>query len=404
MLDWLLIGGGPQGVHGALRVSLASPASRIAILDPHEAPLHDWDAVTRGVGMSHLRSPVVHHIGRDPMELADFVRAWDPLRRKVSLKGRYRRPSLDLFGAHARHVFDRADLGSAWHRGEALAIERLEHGWRVETDRGGIEARRVVLAIGTSRRLHWPEWAPRGSSHVSHVLDPARTEVDHGPVLVVGGGLSAVQSAVTLSGRDVDVTLLSRHPARVHRFDTDPGWLGPKRMRGFRMEPSPDRRRAMIREARHLGSVTSETLHALRASVSEDGLRWWQGEVRGATVERGGVEISVERSGDDPRREDVAERVRVRHLLLATGYADDASSPPWIRSVGERLGLPLAQCGTPVPDSALQWAPGLHLMGPLAELELGPTSRNIAGSRRAGDILRVIAERIRPAAVSARSA
>jgi hypothetical protein len=29
----------------------------------------------------------------------------------------------------------------------------------------------------------------------------------------------------------------------------------------------------------------------------------------------------------------------------------------------------------------LQWGPGLFVMGPLAELELGPTARNITGAR-----------------------
>ena len=51
----------------------------------------------------------------------------------------------------------------------------------------------------------------------------------------------------------------------------------------------------------------------------------------------------------------------------------------------ESASLPCAQCGYPIVDSALRWHPQIHVTGPLAELELGPVSRNIAGARWAGD-------------------
>jgi len=47
--------------------------------------------------------------------------------------------------------------------------------------------------------------------------------------------------------------------------------------------------------------------------------------------------------------------------------------------------LPCASCGYPIVDQALRWHPRVHVSGPLAELELGPSARNIAGARRAGD-------------------
>ncbi|MCG8455952.1 MAG: hypothetical protein MI919_06680, partial [Holophagales bacterium] len=51
------------------------------------------------------------------------------------------------------------------------------------------------------------------------------------------------------------------------------------------------------------------------------------------------------------------------------------------------LELPCASCGYPVVDPWLRWHPRIQVSGPLAELELGPASRNIAGARRAGDRL-----------------
>jgi hypothetical protein len=38
-----------------------------------------------------------------------------------------------------------------------------------------------------------------------------------------------------------------------------------------------------------------------------------------------------------------------------------------------------------IVDPNLRWHPRVFVSGPLAELELGPVSRNIAGARRAGD-------------------
>ena len=49
--------------------------------------------------------------------------------------------------------------------------------------------------------------------------------------------------------------------------------------------------------------------------------------------------------------------------------------------------LPVADCGYPIVDKELQWHPGLYTTGPLAELELGPVSRNITGGRRAAERL-----------------
>jgi len=47
------------------------------------------------------------------------------------------------------------------------------------------------------------------------------------------------------------------------------------------------------------------------------------------------------------------------------------------------LGLRCGACGYPIVDSLLRWHPQIHVSGPLAELEIGPVSRNIVGARLA---------------------
>ena len=72
--------------------------------------------------------------------------------------------------------------------------------------------------------------------------------------------------------------------------------------------------------------------------------------------------------------------------MLATGFAPDRPGA-WLDGVSERLGLPLSACGYPIVDRALRWHPRIHVSGALAELELGPAARNIAGARMASERL-----------------
>lgn len=51
----------------------------------------------------------------------------------------------------------------------------------------------------------------------------------------------------------------------------------------------------------------------------------------------------------------------------------------------QRHALPCAECGYPVVDSHLRWHPAIFVTGPLAELEVGPVSRNIVGARKAAN-------------------
>ena len=114
-----------------------------------------------------------------------------------------------------------------------------------------------MLAVGGGEQPEWPNWASRNVSGVHHVFDPS---FDGWPssketVAVLGGGLSAAQIALRLKKEGHQVHVVSRHAPREHRFDSAPGWLGPKYMVGFNREKDPARRRAIITEARHRGSV-----------------------------------------------------------------------------------------------------------------------------------------------------
>ncbi len=74
MLEWLIVGGGIQGTHlsHVLVRRRGVDLGGIAVLDPHDTPLHRWRECTRAIGMKHLRSPGVHHLDLDPFSLHHF--------------------------------------------------------------------------------------------------------------------------------------------------------------------------------------------------------------------------------------------------------------------------------------------------------------------------------------------
>ncbi len=73
-------------------------------------------------------------------------------------------------------------------------------------------------------------------------------------------------------------------------------------------------------------------------------------------------------------------------MVLATGF-ERTRPGAWLEPTIERLGLRQSSCGYPVVDRALRWHPRIHVTGALAELELGPAARNIAGARMASERL-----------------
>jgi hypothetical protein len=350
--------------------------------------------------MTRLRSPAVHHLGGPSRPLRAFAR---PARafaggaggEPAPFAGPYRRPSLALFDAHVdevlrAHALDELRLVA---RAGNLAARRGD-GLRLETDAGALDARRVVLAVGGGVP-HRPAWAHAAGGRIEHILDPALDRSSLPPwseAVVVGGGLSAVETASSLAAeRPGHVTLLHRHALRVRDFDSDPGWLGPRRLRPFH-RASAETRRRLVDAARSGGSVPPAEAAALRRAEREGRLRVVLGEV--GSVERAGdrpESILRLRSAPTGSATPRPETLRADLVLLATGLDEGRSGAGWLDAVVRSLPLSCAPCGSPRLDAALQWAPGLHVSGPLAELEIGPLARNIAGALFAAERLLAVA-------------
>ena len=380
-LDWLIIGGGIHGVHIAARLigEAGVEPDRLRIVDPGARLLERWRTCTATTGMTHLRSPSVHNLDLNPWSL---IRSAG--KRKTRKKGLfappYNRPHLAFFNDHCDKVIGDFELTKLHVRARATSCAVDCSGVVVQLSTGTeISTCNVVLALGSGEQPHWPEWAPSHDSRVHHIFAP---DFDGWPstietIAVVGGGISAAQVALRLAEEGHKVHLVSRHGLREHQFDSAPGWLGPKLMTGFQREQDVDKRRAIITDARYRGSVPPDVRRSLQFAINREQLNWHQGQIDGLDVHDSALTVQLANG----------QALDVDRMLMATGFTGGRPGGALIDQLVESASLPCASCGYPIVDKELCWHPRVYVSGPLAELELGPSSRNIAGARRAAERL-----------------
>lgn len=397
MLDWLIVGGGVHGTHlsNVLRHQCGVPRDRLAVLDPFDEPMARWRHCTNNTGMKYLRSPVVHHVGLDAMDLFHFARS-KPGRHLGGFRPPYDRPSLGLFEAYCSHVCDENGLRHLRRKGRAVDMRRHgSGGFRVDTTQGLLKARRVVLATGRGDSLSWPSWARAlkdQGADVWHLFDQEFSVdlcSDAEEIIVVGLGISAGQFALRQARKSaVSVHVVSRHEMRVHQFDSEPCWLGPRCQVPFRRRNDYEERREVIDEARHRGSMSPQIARRFRSYVDGGRIGLTYSDVEAWQMREGGrMELEL------------ADGTKVSGdaVVLATGFDVWKPDQSWLSDAVERLDLKCAACGYPIVDEYLQWIPGLHVSGSLAELELGPAAGNIAGARMTSRRLATIADQQIPA-------
>jgi NADH dehydrogenase FAD-containing subunit len=72
-------------------------------------------------------------------------------------------------------------------------------------------------------------------------------------------------------------------------------------------------------------------------------------------------------------------------IVLATGFSSSLPGKEWLTPLINKENLQCSDCGYPIVSSSLQWSNNLYVVGALAELEIGPISRNISGARQAAE-------------------
>jgi pyruvate/2-oxoglutarate dehydrogenase complex dihydrolipoamide dehydrogenase (E3) component len=388
MLDWLIVGGGIHGTHLSFYLTqrLGVPMASVRVLDPHPHPLAQWQRVTANVGMRFLRSPHVHSLHDDPYALVTYARIHCANPRAEFIPT-YNRPTLALFNAHSAWLIARHKLDTLRLQGRAQGLIHAGDGWQMQTEHGQLSARNVLLAFGLTEQPYYPTWAQvhdtttHGAQNlvalpnIRHIFAEDYTPHSIGAgqrVAVVGGGITAAQAALTLAERGARVWLVTRHGPRVHDFDSDTCWVVPQCLERFHALSNYGQRRQMLREVRHRGSMPHDVFTVLQSATDNGFVRVVLDEVSTAEIYAGGVRLHLR-----------ADTLEVDQVVLATGLDARRPGGAWLDAAIATHGLATAACGYPIVDQRLRWADGLYVSGALAELEVGPTARNIIGARLA---------------------
>lgn len=330
--------------------------------------------------MSHLRSPLDHDIDVVQLSLHHFAEAL-PRLEPGSFAGPCRAPSVGLFRRHVETIRARFGLDDLLERGVARRIESVEGGLRVETERGSLCARRVIVAIGRPL-LQVPAWAEPLGGPALHVFDPTfDPEPPQGPLVVVGGGLSAVQLALRWARvRPGATTLVARRPPPVAELDAPIRWSRPSWSWRFAGFPLAGRVGILDSEERR-GSIPPRVAARLTRAQRRGRLRLVFGEVTGVREQAGEFELSIEHGPS----------LACRRLALATGFARGFEGVPLLDTIAQTFGLARGPRAAPLLDGALRWHPRIHVIGAAASLSLGPLAANIAGARLASARLEQLA-------------
>ncbi len=165
-------------------------------------------------------------------------------------------------------------------------------------------------------------------------------------------------------------------------FDADPGWLGPKYLKGFHAEPNWEIRWHMIQSARNGGSLTPAIFTKLRQLEWEGKLSFYeQCEVQSLDWKRDAWKVTCNQLD----AHDCIAHLSIDRIWLATGSTLDVEHWSLLSDIRATHPLPLVN-GLPILDPHLRWAScNLFIMGGAAALQLGPVARNLFGARLASE-------------------
>ncbi|MCS6812269.1 MAG: lysine N(6)-hydroxylase/L-ornithine N(5)-oxygenase family protein [Cyanobacteria bacterium] len=389
-VDIAIVGAGPQALTLVTHLlqKKRSMRDRFVVLDPAGTWLYQWQHQFAAYEIPHLRSPAVHHPDPNPYALQSFAES-----RADELFPPYNLPGTQLFQDFCWDVIRRWELQERVIPAQVQQIEPLDDRGRQRfqlrlVDGRVFMAKRVVLAIagGTPQIPAWvqtlpPTYPPERLLH-SHQIDLRPLQLLRERVLIVGSGLTSGHLALGVINRGGTVLMMARRSFYEKLFDAEPGWLGPKYLKGFHAEPDGENRWQMIQTARNGGSLTPEIFTQLRRLEREGKLLFYERcEVESAEWTGNAWKVTCNHFG----LHSGLAHLSVDRIWLATGTTIDVQHWSILSAVRDRYPLPVIH-GLPLLDEHLRWAGcNLFIMGGAAALQLGPVARNLFGGKLASE-------------------
>lgn len=445
--DVCIIGSGPAGLAAlsciqedysidmlsANQISRASKfirknkqSKRICVIDPNTVWLHQWEQNFQTLDISFLRSPAVAHCsyfdknallayaiseGREDelhdSGISDIKSLSGTILPQI---GGWKLPSTKLFIDFSRNLAK--SLPHDYHQGKVVDIRKdtTEAGLdsssspfqiRLDTTEAIISAKSVIVATGACGCPIVPKsLAKVHASSSSRIfqwqqMDQALSLLDSCPepnkhVLVVGGGLTAVQTAHKIArgvgsrkGSTTKVVLCSRRGLVERHFDIPVKWFDERESRmhqsQFYFEPE-DQRLDALRATRGGGTVPPLYMDITR-SMEKKGL-----------ISRKTGAISVVKENDDGSlvvridkdNEENGVEIHVQAIVCACGLQPDCLAHPLVQKIHRQWPVDILG-GFPVVSEELRWTDNLYVIGGLASLSVGPDAGNVMGISRAAE-------------------
>ncbi|MEM6452602.1 MAG: FAD/NAD(P)-binding protein [Cyanobacteria bacterium P01_D01_bin.105] len=396
MTDIAIVGAGPQALTLVTHLlqKKKTMRNRFVVLDPSGGWLQQWHHQFAAYEIPHLRSPAVHHPDPNPHALRGFAE-----NRYDELYPPYDLPGTELFQEFCQEVIHRWQLQDRVIPAKVKQIEPVQRlgnsRFRLVLSDGQVMlAKRVVLAVsgGVPAVPDWVEAAQQQLGNQadylgdrllhSHQVDLRQQKLAGERVLIVGSGLTSGHLAIGAIARGAQVMMMARRRFYEKLFDAEPGWLGPKYLKGFHAERDWETRWQMIQTARNGGSLTPAVLTKLRRLSHEDKVDFYeQCEVRAAAWTGASWQVSC----THPGAHHCIAHQPVDRIWLATGSKLDITQWPLLSAVRDRYPLKTVH-GLPLLDEHLRW-PGCNLfvMGGAAALQVGPVARNLFGGKLASE-------------------
>lgn len=449
---------------------------RIVVVDTNSHWMQTWQDQFEFLGIDYLRSPVLAHPDLfDPNALLSFAVQRDrtdellesgcfAMKHLLALGesqiGLWKLPSTKLFVDFCLDLADQlphtfvgktrvVDIVDASPGGKLRGTKPTLFGLELQSDDGSIttiQAKSVVLALGpvghpvvpetiqeTPNWRFWnqKEWAKHNEKEEDKVtVKKASAEKDtteeEDPIMVLGGGLTAVQVALKIVEEQKQLCILcSRRPLVEQHFDIPVEWFDRRTtnrcMSEFFDHPI-EQRTQCLRDARMGGSVPPMYMRRLEAAQQCGCLQCRVGRVEyhppqpllgecaehnsssGTNGESVEVKIhspEVNSSGSRCANGSAGEVTStstiasgepasfwVREIVVACGSKPDYEASPLLKLIQSQWPAPICG-GLPCLTDDLRWNENVNIfcVGSLGALSIGPDAGNLMGSRKAAQLV-----------------
>ncbi len=387
----------------------------VCVVDPHPKWLQGWSTNFDRLGIEFLRSPVMAHPDHfDINALLAYAIAngreheliesgcYDNkslLSLGQTQVGLWKLPSTKLFQDFCVDLAKR--LRHDYIQSTVKSLTRVEQNGDDDNDAfivtladgSKIKANAVVLSLGTIGDPITPKQLEPVPKPQMFAWQQMQKNLNHSHkrVLVVGGGLTAVQAAQYALRQGKDVTLCSRRPLVERHFDINIDWFDRRYTNKLISEfyhEEDEKKLSMLQQARGGGSVPPIYMADLRKWQKLGKLNKIVAEARYEQVnEDGRVTIVFNKNVDKDHSKNHSEiSQKFDCIILACGVKPNCLRNPLVAQIYNELPIKI-EGGFPCVTQDLEWAKNLFVVGGLASMNTGPFSSNIMGFRRSASII-----------------